>query len=310
MNSEPKKVKNILLIGNGFDLRTGVKTTFKDFFRFVIYGTIWHNYSKSKLLEKLTISNLDEKGYKKYFNEKIKNKIQVIADIQKEKEREKLNKQWPEKLIPSEHPLEILLRLKDKEEIAENCRKFIETELGQKFIKYLFDCDDLYSALKISLTTEYEESTNLPALGTIFGIPRYQSREKNYIPDDTKPGEGLETFAHIFEAISSKNQSNIALWSDVETVIELFVTQDKKLGTKFQIKKKDIPVWTTETLTNFSEGLDIFESLLAQYFKAIQDINIGNIFLKIIEKEYQDSFRMRSRLKKIENQGSPKDEDY
>lgn len=38
MSKKNKKTKKILLIGNGFDLRTGVKTTFRDFFRFVIYG--------------------------------------------------------------------------------------------------------------------------------------------------------------------------------------------------------------------------------------------------------------------------------
>ena len=75
-----EKTKKIVLIGNGFDLRTGVKTTFRDFFRFVIYGVIWHNYSKSEVLKTIITNDKHltfkvdtevqpEEIFLKYFNE-------------------------------------------------------------------------------------------------------------------------------------------------------------------------------------------------------------------------------------------------
>ena len=303
MSNEQVIIKNILLIG--FDLRTEVKTTFKDFLRFVIYGIIWHNYSKSNVLKDIMNHyKLDVKTY-------VKDKIPVIAKKQRQKEKANNTK-------PSRHPLEILLKLpllklpheKQKKNVSEICRKFIDTEFGKILFKYILNSRFLMEALSIdlrycsipSLLFDYNESEEMLRWAVIYGLKDdwAEMGEDNCIPNDTYLKEGLETIAHIVETNFDNNRNNIALWSDVETVIELLVTKNKKLITKFQIEKNDLPEWTNETLKSFSEGLELFEFLLTQYFLAIQnEINIDKDYAdefitKIIDK-HKVSFDQRTR---------------
>lgn len=248
--------------------------------------------------------------YEKFFDEE---KIKVVADIQREKERKKWEKEHPgEEFHPSEHPLEILSRLNDRDNIAENCRKLIETEFGQKFIKRILNCNkkgqdnELVKALTINLTTENLPSdSDLESTGSvyyaiygIFNNSTVASTLPDLISGDTNFGRGLETIAHIYEAYLDKNWSNIALWSDVETVIELLITKDEKLKERYNIKKEDFPEWNDKTLKSFSEGLDIFELLLTKYFEAItKNLDIENKFLEKISIAHQNSMRMRCSLR-------------
>ena len=318
-----EKTKKIVLIGNGFDLRTGVKTTFREFFRFVIYGVIWHNYSKSEVLKTIITNDKHltfkvdtgvqpEEIFPKYFNEKIQNKVKVIADVQREKEREHWEKEHPnENLLPSKHPLEILLDIDQKEKVEEKeeekritvfdyCRMLIDTEFGKYFFKHLLKSPYLEEALRIDLSTPAEwffgyEADNHDAndkflrWSVIYGLKDTwaEMEEQNCIPDNTSLGEGLETIAHIVEYNLNKSRGNIALWSDVETVIELLIARDEKLKTKYKVSKDDFPDWDSNTLESFSKGLNLFEILLTKYLSEIQNIDITknyaqNFFDKIV----------------------------
>lgn len=286
MINEPE-IKNILLIGNGFDLRTEVKTTFKDFLRFVIYCVIWHNYYNPKILEH------EKNRYNFNFKTDVEDKVSVIAEKQRQKEKANKTK-------TSKHPLEILLKLpllkipgeKRKKNIAEICRKFIDTEFGKILFKYIFKpAPYLMDAISISPKTYADFLSRddgkelIHRVAIFYGLDEdwVSLGEDDFIYDETPSAEALETIAYIFETYFDNNRNNIALWSDVETVIELLVTQDEKLQTKFQIEKKDLPEWTNERLKSFSEGLELFEILLTQYFLAIQN--------KIkIDKKYADKF--------------------
>ncbi|WP_406039450.1 AbiH family protein [Succinimonas sp.] len=328
MSNETQK---ILLIGNGFDLRTGVKTTFREFFRFVIYGIIWHNYLKSEVLRTIITNDnnlkfkLDsevprEELFQKYFDEKINNKIQVIANIQKEKEKIEWEKEHHgENLLPSKHPLEILLEIEKEEAISEWCRKLIETEFGQKFFKHLLKSPYLEEALRIDLSNPsewllgYNVDNNLKdkflRWSVIYGLKEaiVDTKEDDCISFDYL-GEGLETITHIYESHLEKNLNNISLWSDVETVIELLITKDEKLKTKYNVKNDDLPIWNDETLKSFSEGLDIFEFILTNYLKAITDkldieerFGSASDFLESIYKAHEDSMLMRCTLRSLPN---------
>lgn len=308
-----EQTKKILLIGNGFDLRTGVKTTFREFIRFVIYGVIWHNYHKSKLLKHQFIRLSGEKSAKKclntYYKIKIKNKVTYVATIQRKKENNN-----------SKHPLEILLDLPPEEQkiITENCRKLIDTEFGKYFFKHLLKSQYLEEALKVDLSApellllfldhsvdddnDYSFKNKVLRWSVIYGLQDTWAEmgEHNCIPNDTRLEEGLETIAHIVEDNFDKNRGNIALWSDVETVIELFVTGDQKLKDKYSVNNADLPTWNNETLKSFSEGLDIFELLLTKYLAAIQnsiniDENFADEFIDEIENNHKESYDQRSR---------------
>ena len=322
-----EKTKKIVLIGNGFDLRTGVKTTFREFFRFVIYGVIWHNYSKSEVLktiitnDKHLIFKVDtgvqpEEIFPKYFNEKIQNKVKVIADVQREKERENWEKEHPnENLLPSKHPLEILLKIEKEEKnkekritISDYCRKLIDTEFGKYFFKHLLKSPYLEEALRIDLSEpaewlfgygsgDHEANDKFLRWSVIYGLKDTWAEmgKHNCIPNDTNLGRGLETIAHIVEYNLNKSRGNIALWSDVETVIELLITRDKKLKTKYKVVD-DLPEWDSNTLESFSDGLNLFEILLTKYLSEIQNIDITknyaqNFFDKIVNNHIESLTR-------------------
>ena len=145
--------------------------------------------------------------------------------------------------------------------ITEICRKFIDTEFGKTLFKYIFKpAPYLMDAISISPKTyAYFLSRDngkelIHRVAIIYGLDEdwVSLGEDDLIYHQTPLAEDLETIAYIFETYFDNNRNNIALWSDVETVIELLITKDKKLQTKFQIEKNDLPEWTNETLKSFS----------------------------------------------------------
>ncbi|WP_406545400.1 hypothetical protein [Succinimonas sp.] len=115
---------------------------------------------------------------------------------------------------------------------------------------------------------------------------------------DTNLAEGLETIAHIVEANFDQNRKNIALWSDVETVIELLITSPLYLKTKYNLEDDKFPKWDNSTLESFSYGLDIFEILLTKYLSLIQNIDItknnAETFFNDIVVNHLESLTSRS----------------
>ncbi len=167
------------------------------------------------------------------------------------------------------------------------------------------NCNDLEKALRINLTTESlrsDEDEHLQDWFVIYGLTNKKSKNQNkYIPDDTTLGQGIETIAHIIEANFNKT-SNIELWSDVETVIEMLITQDMSdnLITKYGLSKADLPTWDHETIKDYCYGLELLEFLLAKYFNAITDkfdieerFGSAYNFLEKIYNSHQNSMRMR-----------------
>ena len=57
----------------------------------------------------------------------------------------------------------------------------------------------------------------------------------------------------IINKLFYESKINIELWSDVETVIELLVTENDDLKVRYGVN--DLPKWNNETLKSFSEGL-------------------------------------------------------
>ena len=99
-----KVSKTILLIGNGFDLRAKIKSSFNDFIVFIIYGCILHN---------------------SYNNIYLKDKLPEIIQNQKENL----------KTLPEQ--LNILLNKFDSN-IYKSCHEFAETLLGKEIFTHIF----------------------------------------------------------------------------------------------------------------------------------------------------------------------------
>ena len=66
------KTKKIVVIGNGFDIRTGVKTSFRDFISFIVYGCVFNNYNKG--MDSPLFSNLKIRETIKNSKDSIPNK--------------------------------------------------------------------------------------------------------------------------------------------------------------------------------------------------------------------------------------------
>lgn len=262
-------MNKIVVIGNGFDLRTNVKSSFKDFIRFITYGVVWHNYSEV-LKEKL---NFD-------FKTLVEDKISGIAEKQRQEEK-------------SDHPLEILLEHPDCKNVSAKCRNLLDTMFGSTLFEHILKNSTMLSSLLM-------KNHNDKRWSIIYGIeeiPKGNTLEayaaKGELRDIAPSGKGLETIAALVENALDKNSSNIALWSDVETVIEMLITRNPELVTKFNFEK--VPDWNNETLKSFSEGVELFECLFADYLSVEQKkAEITDTFFNDIVDNHVESLIQRS----------------
>ena len=270
-------MKKIVVIGNGFDLRTYIQSSFKDFIRFVTYGVIWHNYTK--VLKKEVSFD---------FKTLVEDKVSVIAEKQRQKEMS-ANKN-------SFHPLEILLEHPNYEEVSEKCRNLLDTMFGETFFTNILKGNKYF--------LELFKCNQLTGSGwtIVYGTPLSNKGDnsfKNYcnklnLPETTAtPGKGLETIAELVEDVIDQNSNKIALWSDVETVIEMLITKSSELKTKFNFE--GIHEWNDETLKSFSEGLDLFESIFTEYLSVEQkNAEISDTFFSDIVDNHIESLIQRS----------------
>lgn len=195
-NGEPKYCTskpdtNILLIGNGFDIRAGIKSTFKDFIIFVVYGCILYNYENLSTLKNSSIS---------------------LSTIKKGKN------------IKS-YPRQLKLQIKSSKQTYAECHKFAQTALGELLFKNIFSNAFCWEVL----FTEYledaskslsERRQHIASIPISYGISEAPSENELKIPNDMQ-NQGLLTIVYAFEKEIEKlkNRQDIELWLDVESIM-------------------------------------------------------------------------------------------
>ena len=265
-----KAAKNILLIGNGFDLRAKIKSSFDDFIVFIIYGCILHNC---------------------YNNFYLKDRAPKIIQNQKENL----------KTLP-EH-LNILLNKFDSN-IYKSCHEFAETLLGEAIFTHIFPSRFYFAFLLLAsdASINSNDRCNKDSVLTSYGLNSTTSGNIFNLSYDLL-NKGLATITHVVDTAISQSKKNLKLWLDVECVIEMLIAGTEELKEKYSFKdevKRD-----HVSINSYSKGLNLFENLLTVYLKEAQKIEINDItahnYFNDIQNKYLHSLVKRShhRIKDI-----------
>lgn len=227
-----KVAKTILLIGNGFDLRAKIKSSFNDFIIFIIYGCILHN---------------------SYNNFYLKDKLPEIIQNQKEN-----LKNLPEQL-------NILLNKFDSN-IYKSCHEFAETLLGKAIFTHVFSSRFYFAFILLASDASINPNDRWDknSVLTLYGLDSSPSGNIFNLSYSIL-NKGLETITHIVDAAISQSKTNLKLWLDVECVIEMLIAGTEELKNKYifneEVKKDH------SSIESYAKGLNLFEHLLTQYLK-------------------------------------------
>lgn len=275
------ETKNILIIGNGFDLRAGVKSSFRDFISYVILGCILHNYRNPKALIFMDKDREIIRHIWRFEKDWLRNLASVKEKVLPEKEKYK----------------ELRALLKRHRTNCLNCFILAHTELGEYIFKHFSSkaLNELITPTQWNNNITDEENYN---------IENEHSEQFKQLESDLK----VKKITDIIDSELKKQRNNLNLWSDVETVIELLVTRSDELQKKFNVKDGTLPEWDNEKLKSISDGLDLFENLFNEYLTEEQkkikiDKKIADDFFNEIIQKHIDSLRQRSHgiLEKLED---------
>lgn len=251
---EDLPTKTILLVGNGFDLRAGIKSSFKDFIFFVIYGCALHNIRSDTM----------------------------FAEIQ-ESEYIKAKNTYP-------CQLDILINLKDSN-ICSLCSEFADNILGRLIIDHLFVNETFCnliphfcSYLKNRVVTKDE----CESIKTMYGLNYIRQIRELEVPRN-ELNNGIGTLIYLIERERNllNTNPNIEYWLDIESVIEMIVTDSEELKKKYAFDTGEVIKWNLSTSKCYMKGLELFEMLLTEYLKEAQKIDVNPEKVQ----EYFDSLR-------------------
>lgn len=257
-----KVSQTILLIGNGFDLRAKIKSSFEDFIIFIIYGCILHNC---------------------YNNPYLKDKVPEILQ----------NPKANLKTLPEQ--LNILLN-KFAPNIYKSCHDFAETLLGRAIFTHIFSSRFYFAFLLLAsdASIHSNERYTKDSVHTLYGLNSSPSGNIFNMPLSTL-NRGLETIVHVVDEAISQNK-NYKLWLDVECVIEMLIAGTEEVKNKYIFNEEVKQDYTS--IESYTNGLNLFENLLTQYLKEAQKIKIdGDIavdYFNDIQNKYLHSLVKRS----------------
>lgn len=257
--------KNILLIGNGFDLRAGIESTFKDFIFYVIYGCALHNLNTDRLFSDIQMSNY------------------VKIDCS----------------YPSQ--LKILLHSKDLN-VYKKCSEFADNIFGRMIFDHLFNSKSfcnliLYFGSFIDSRPFSKEQ--LDSIKSIYGLSSFCRFNDLKIPKN-ELNKGIGTLIDIVERERDnlKDNFNVESWLDIESVIEMLVTGSEELKLKYGFEQEGAVKWNASTSNEFLNGLELFELLLTLYLRETQKIDIkaenANAFFDSLRDAHIHSLTKRS----------------
>lgn len=269
---EPKK--KILIVGNGFDLRSGIHSSFEDFILYIVYGCALFNYKKKHEIK------ISDEEIKKFFSEE-------------------------------DCPIQLKAHEFSTDEILEKCNNFASSKMGELVLSNLFP--NIYRYIYFQPPEpfyfdngdDYDESINdeMMLIRYIYGLEQGCSFSDDpecsflFLPNELR-NKGIKSFACLIhsELKSLQNKCKLKLWLDIESIIELIVTQTpdlkEKYGTCYQIPKDQA---STDSLLL---GLNLFEFLLAIYLRFAEEHlkkeSCSSSFFKEITDDYSDSLSKRS----------------
>ena len=210
---EPKK--KILIVGNGFDLRSGIHSSFEDFILYIVYGCALFNYKKKHEIK------ISDEEIKKFFSEE-------------------------------DCPIQLKAHEFSTDEILEKCNNFASSKMGELVLSNLFP--NIYRYIYFQPPEpfyfdngdDYDESINdeMMLIRYIYGLEQGCSFSDDpecsflFLPNELR-NKGIKSFACLIhsELKSLQNKCKLKLWLDIESIIELIVTQTPDLKEKYGKQK-------------------------------------------------------------------------
>lgn len=265
--SKSDDTKNILLVGNGFDLAVGLNTSYSDFVKYIaikIYlsktsGELKSNTKYRDWVKKCLTDDKNELDLKDCSFTKII--IEQLNDVDKyftfyRKENDVLGAVTLRKNYFLNDFLQVVLG-KYLYCVLFNCQLDSINNLETNPIKScgILLYSDYFSEIEKSFNNSYKQSYNsrLPSEREIF--------EANH-----------NLFGFIKVLNSNIEKSKIKQWLDVESYIEFLVTNDRDLCVRFypNDKEHNSTLFLNPSLYNdYFNGIDEFSVLFEEYLKTI-----------------------------------------
>lgn len=251
------KRKNILVIGNGFDLACGLKTSYADFIKYLLLTKVLINYNI-----------LQEKGRIKCLN---------IAELGND--------------IPECDKLVLHLAfgtVSDKSKYNKVLQLLNEPFL-QKFLEIILS-DWLPSMVIYPFDQNYENSAifNWPNCNEFYGLSQILDNSPIYYnccKEDIVPLKPIITPLSIINAQLKIAKRNINGWLDVEKYIEFLVLDSDDLFLKFYPD-----YMAPEDRDTFGSALPKNPNLSVQYFEGLKQF--ANVFSDYLSQVYSNQIKV------------------
>lgn len=271
--------KKIVIIGNGFDLRAGIPSSFADFIRFIVYFCGLYNYQYSNYLQHYQIFS----GINDFISKELGDKTDYES-------------------IKKFFLLNFALKNLNNNEIKTKIFSFIDNKLGKLIIKNVFPhCYSVIppnslNKIHTSPASTNDEEFHRYFFKSIYGLEIISDNLYGYYNtfDKMQMKKGIETFIYTIDRELS--DSRVKLWLDIESVIEMIVTSSDELKDKYGFRE-NISLDKT-SIDAFLNGVNLFEQLFADYLVVSEEHfsckNRYVHFFNHISADFRESLAKRS----------------
>ena len=284
--SKSDGTKNILLVGNGFDLAVGLNTSYSDFVKYIAVKIY---------LSKIKNDLKNKNKYRDWV-------ISILIDANNELDLKDCS--FTKKIIEQLNDVDIHFSFYRKENDvlgAVTLRKnlflndFLQVVLGKYLYCMVFDCrleniknpdTNAIKACRILNYTNYFSEIER-SFNNIYKY-NYNSR----LPSEREIFEANHNLFGFIKVLNTNiEKSKIKQWLDVESYIEFLVTNDRDLSVRFYPDDKDFnsPLYLNPSLyNNYFNGIDQFSDLFEDYLKAI--LNKSFVYYHLINTSFHSDF--------------------
>ncbi len=243
--SSSNEINNILLVGNGFDLAVGLKTSYSDFVKFLaikIYlSNVIKDLKRNQSYQEWIISCL--------YDKKICDSQYANIFVKAIKELNKSNK-------PSLFDEEKLNNILDNQFMKD----FLYLVLSSYVMKILTREDTISIS---ALSESYKNVKN--SFSSLIDFEKYVSQHPFSSNEEAEEQFSAkhDFYSFLTELNKSISFSNIKQWVDVESFIEFLVTNNRDLSVRFYPERNYEKTYDSLLFDN--------PSLYKEYFKGLED---------------------------------------
>lgn len=267
------KTSNILLIGNGFDLALGFKTSYSDFLKFLSVKVYLLN-----IVDELRTST----EYRELVKSALHNDYfdKTKSDIKNNPNEDKVIQIFINAIDDIEDPKNHFFKdaesLKDKLDLS-FISDFFALVLGEDLLKIIRGNPFNLNKLIIEHSVEYQKVKK--SLNIKFDN-KQTGNDFGHVSNDEEIFDATRDIDAFLIILNNKiKQARVKQWVDVESFIEFLATNDRKLCSKFYPKNKEInsPLLDDPSKEKeYCKGLEVFSNLFKEYLNDVLETNFVN----------------------------------